>query len=240
MTQLSNTFFKSRAAFLQMSVLCALMILPDIVDARSARASGGFSRNSPASSGSISSRPAGERRTDAERKAVARQLDTARDARDLEQPRAGSNTADLSQSTQPASPVRSAEAATPESRPVRDKPVSAKEMAAYREEFKKQNKGRDIDRDDDWDDNRHGDVERPVAAAVVVGAAAAVRTDAYLDYVHENDEDDLAYYSELPCPLRGVTAVNDVTYYVCEKEWYVRGYEGGSVVYIKANPPPGQ
>lgn len=254
----AKNFFQNRFVLLLAAVSTLLIAVPEIVDARGARASGGFSRSSPAKSGSMSSHSGSELRADAKRNVAASRVHEPRAERDLDQARVARNTNDLdgARSTSSARSTQSSASVEQQLPPVREaKPVSAKEMAAYREEFKKQNKDWDENRNNeqqsepgkmqdadggDWDDNWHGEVERPVAAAVVVGAAKSVRTDAYLDYVREDDEDNLAYYSELPCSLQGVTAVNDVTYYACEKAWYVRGYESGSVVYIKTNPPPGQ
>jgi hypothetical protein len=111
-------------------------------------------------------------------------------------------------------------------------------MAAYRQQFAAQNVKKD-----NWDENWQGDpeygVSAPVRPAVVVGAAAVARNraDDYVDYV--NTVDDPAELSELPCTIEAVVAVSDVTYYRCEKAWYKRGYQSGSVVYIQTDAPAG-
>ena len=127
-------------------------------------------------------------------------------------------------------------------------PVSAAEMESYRQQFLEQNR-----KDSAWDAPH---VEQPIydpnldekRRAVVVGTAAGVavaRERNAVGYVVDDDVvytvDDLEEHSEVPCSIEGMMAGDDgVTYYRCENAWYRRGVQGGNVVYIKTDPPPGQ
>jgi hypothetical protein len=227
-----------RAAFLLTTAVCIFtMAAPDTADARGSVGGGGFSRSSPASSGSISSNRISS--------GDVSQSRAVRETRDITQPRAARNTGDIGQprsagsagGAQSAGGV-SATAGAGQARAVTDVPVTAQQMAAYRQQFAAQNVKKD-----NWDENWQGDpeygVSAPVRPAVVVGATAVARNraDDYVDYV--NTVDDPAELSELPCTIEAVVAVSDVTYYRCEKAWYKRGYQSGSVVYIQTDAPAG-
>ena len=75
-----------------------------------------------------------------------------------------------------------------------------------------------------YDGHDEDQVDHPVAAAAVVGAAVAAR--------------NVPEYWTAPCEPVTVV-VGGTTYYQCGSAWYVRAYSGGDVTYIMTNPPAG-
>lgn len=265
----SRILFKSLATSVVMSVVCILMVsLSDAADARGNGGGGrsGFSRSSPASSGSLSSRPdvaerqqsgtAERQRGAAIQSRVTKRNNTSGDAAS---PRSAQSASGVSSSgVQSASGVKPAGGAGQPGTAGNPDPVSAQEMAAYRQQFNAQNKdnSRDDDNRDNWDaplrpvdpdysvpvrpiaPDSDDEPRSPVVPAVVVGTVIARnRADDYVDYV--NTVDDPAYLTEMPCTIEAAMQLDDVTYYRCEKAWYKRGYQSGSVVYIQTDAPPG-
>lgn len=243
----SRNLIKCPAAFFMMAVVCLLITTwSDTADARGGRgAGGGFSRSSPAIGGSFSGGDAMQSRVVGSAGDVG-QPRTVRNAGDVGQPRTVRNAGDIGQpraansgvGVQSVEGVQSAGGAG-QARSAGDaKPVTAEQMAAYRQQFAAQNPDRD-----NWDqvDPDYG-VTAPVAPAAVVGAVAATavarnRADDYVDYV--NAVADPEYLTEDSCSIKAIAAVNDVTYYRCSDAWYKRGYQSGSVVYIPTDAPPG-
>ena len=262
-------FFKSFTASVAAGVVCvSMMVASDAADARGVGGGGrsGFSRSSPASNGGLSSQPAvTERQSGAAIQArVARNTDG-----DVASARSAQSASGVPSDSgaRSASGVQSTEGVGQPGTAGNPDPVSAQEMAAYRQQFNAQNQGnsrggRDNDDsgDDDgdnWDaplrrpvDPDYGvpappsapdsddEPRSPVVPAVVVGTVIARnRADDYVEYA--NTVDDPAYLTEMPCTIEAVLAVNDVNYYRCEKAWYKRGYQSGSVVYIQTDAPPG-
>ena len=260
----SRTLSKSFVTSAAIGVVCTLMmVLSDTADARgNGGARGGFSRSSPASSGSLSSQPAVAERQQsgvAIRSRVARNADG-----DAASPRSAQSAGGVSSDSgaRSAGGVKPTGGAGQPGTVGNSDPVSAQEMAAYRQQFNAQNKdnsrdGRDKD-GDNWDaplrpvdpDYSVPERRRPVVPdsddeprssvvpAVVVGTVIARnRADSYVDYV--NTVDDPAYLTEMPCTIEAAMQLDDVNYYRCEKAWYKRGYQSGSVVYIQTDAPPG-
>ena len=84
----------------------------------------------------------------------------------------------------------------------------------------------------DWDSGA-----RPpgLAAGIVVGVAIARRSYLASDgYYYYYDEP----ISSLPCTPREIN-VGGAMYYQCGSAYYMLTYEGGSVVYVQVDPPPG-
>ena len=250
MIALSRHFPKYSAAYLLAGAVCLFVTAwSDAANARGS-AGGGFSRSSPASSGGFSSRPAAVQRNAGEAGAEgAGQARTARDTGGAGQARTAGSSGGA-QSVDGAGQARTARDVGTAERvrtPAIAQPVSAEDMAKYREQFQQQNK----DQSADWDARHPVDpgygvpesgtgvvVGRPAAVVgAVAGVAAIARADDYVDFV--NTVDDPSYLAEDDCSIKAITAVNDVTYYRCSNAWYTRGYQSGNVVYIPSNPPAG-
>ncbi len=88
------------------------------------------------------------------------------------------------------------------------------------------------DRWDDWDDHWHRDYDNGAAfvAGAVVGGATVAAASAAASTTN--------YLTTLPCAATVVT-VNGVTYYQCGTTWYGRGYQSDTIVYLIIDPPPG-
>lgn len=242
----SRMIFKSLVASVAMSLVCVLtMLASQTADARgSGGARSGFSRSSPASRGSFSSQSTVQRQGDG---AVIQSRIARSTGGTADQPRTVRSASGVPASggAQSAGGVRSTEGAGQPRTAGDAQPVSAQEMAAYRQQFQAQNQDGFAERDN-WDERpRPVDPDydvpvTPVVPAVVVGAAAVARNraDDYVEYVNTVD-DPTTYLTEMPCTIEAAMAVNDVTYYRCEKAWYKLGYQSGDVVYIQTDPPPG-
>ena len=259
----SRILFKSLAASVVMSVVCILMVsLSDTADARgNGGGRSGFSRSSPASSGSLSSRPAVAERQQRGADIQPRVTRKNNNAGDAVAPRSAQSASGVSSDggAQSAGGVKPAGGAGQPGTAGNPDPVSAQEMAAYRQQFNEQNKdnSRDDDKDrDNWDaplrpvdpdysvpvrpiaPDSDDEPRSPVVPAVVAGTVIARnRADDYVDYA--NTVDDPAYLTEMPCTIEAAMQLDNVTYYRCEKAWYKRGYQSGSVVYIQTDAPPG-